>query len=268
MKCDSCGAPVENGKCTYCGKSFENSGSEKQFNETVRVNNTVNSYTQPQLQPKPKPKIPFWKKTWFVVLICVFMPYIGVFLLWAAKKPLNIFARIIITIVLVFYLKGVFASINEEESGNQNENKSVWSEYYTDIDDFEYYIDGNEIFLTDYNSNQKKVRINSSYEIDGNTYNVVSLDGVFTLDKVTSVIIPEGVRSVAANEFNGCKVKFLYLPSTLEDIGRDSFWGYFHDVEKIYYGGSEEQWNQLCTVERAEVEVKQIIYDANPDDLK
>ena len=23
MKCDSCGAPIENGKCSYCGKVFE-----------------------------------------------------------------------------------------------------------------------------------------------------------------------------------------------------------------------------------------------------
>ena len=267
MKCDSCGAPVENGKCTYCGKAFGNNGSEKQLNETVRVNNTVNVYAQPQLQPKTK--VPFWKKTWFVVLICLFMPYIGVFLLWAAKKPLNVIARIVVTVVLVFYSIGIFA--NSGSNGgteSQKENNSVWLDGYTDIEDFEYYIDGNEIFLTDFNSSQKKVRINSSYEIDGNTYNVVSLDGVFTLDMVTSVIIPEGVRSVASNEFNSSHIEFLYLPSTLQDIESESFWGYFHDVEKIYYGGSEEQWNQLCTVERSEIEVKQIIFDANPDDLK
>lgn len=35
MKCDSCGAPIENGKCSYCGKVFEekkvNFGSVKLF---------------------------------------------------------------------------------------------------------------------------------------------------------------------------------------------------------------------------------------------
>ncbi|HBA68958.1 MAG TPA: hypothetical protein DCZ40_06335 [Lachnospiraceae bacterium] len=196
------------------------------------------------------------------------MPYIGVFFLWAAKKPLNIVTRIIITIVLVFYSIGIFSNSNRKESENQTGNNSAWLEGYTDIGDFEYYIDGNEIFLTDFHSSEKKVRINSSYEIDGNTYNVVSLDRVFTLDDVTSVIIPEGVRSVAMNEFNSCGVRFLYLPSTLQDIESDSFWWYFHDVEKIYYGGSEEQWNQLCTVERSRIEARQIIYDTNPDDLK
>ena len=270
MKCDSCGAPVENGKCTYCGKEFGNSGSEKQFNETVRGNDTVNVFTQP--------KIPFWKTTWFVVLTCLFMPYIGVFLLWIAKKPLNKTVRAVLTVVLIFYSIGTMSSPKIERNQierNQIENEtesqkpiSVWLDGYTPIDDFEYYIDGNEIYLTDFDSKEKKVRINSSYEIDGNTYNVVSLDGVFTSDSVTSVIIPEGVHSVARSEFNSCGVEFLYLPSTLQDIGSDSFWWYFHDVEKIYYGGSEEQWNQLCTVERSEIEAKQIIYDANPDDLK
>jgi len=267
MKCDLCGAPVENGKCAYCGKVFENNRNEQQFNE-IKANGGVHTYAQPQPQPQPQPKIPFWKKSWFLVLMCVLMPYIGVFILWAAKKPLNTIARIFITLILVSYSINIFASINGEKSENQEENHSVWLEGYTDISDFEYYIDGNEIFLTDFHSSKKKVRINSSYEIDGNTYNVVSLDGVFALDNVISVIIPEGVRSVAMNEFNRCGIKFLYLPSTLQDIGSDSFWECFHDVEKIYYGGSKEQWEQLCTVERSEIEVKQIIYDANPDDLK
>lgn len=263
MKCDSCGAPVENGKCTYCGKIFRENASEKQYSET-RENKGEYVYAQPCSQPQT----PFWKKTWFVVLICIFMPYVGVFILWAAKKPTNIIARILITIVLALCSIGIFANSNSSENENKNENNSAWLEGYTDINDFEYYIDGNKIFLTDFHSSDKKIRINTSYEIDGNAYDVASLDGVFTLDNVTSVIIPEGVRSVARNEFNSCGVEFLYLPSTLQDVGGDSFWGYFHDVEKIYYGGTEEQWNQICTVERSEIDAKQIVFDANPDDLK
>lgn len=282
MKCPNCGAESTGKYCDYCGSEMPRIAPETVNNDnsnTTIINNYYQSSSFPIRQSenkqsfdaRPKPKIPFWKKTWFIVLMCILMPYIGVFFLWAAKKPSNVIGRILITIVLVFFSIGIFASNDGKESKNlevQQENNSVWLDGYTDINDFEYYIDGNEIFLTDFNSNKKKVRINSSYEIDGNTYNVVSLEGVFTLDNVTSVIIPEGVRSVAMNEFNSCGVEFLYLPSTLQDIGSDSFWGYFHNVEKIYYGGSEEQWNQLCTVERSKVEAKQIIYNANPDDLK
>lgn len=261
MKCDSCGAPVENGKCTYCGKEFKNNGNEQSFRENRR---TERVYIQP--------KSPFWKQTWFIVLMCILLPPVGIVLLWLAKKPANKTTRLIITVILVLYtiaaMFGRQGDESEHESRNQTKTPSVWLEGYTDIDDFEYYIDGNEIFLTDFHSSEKKVRINSSYEIDGVMYNVVSLDEVFTLDRVTSVIIPEGVRSVAINEFNSCGIEFLYLPSTLQDVGGDYFWHYFHDVEKIYYGGTEEQWNQLCTVERSEIEAKQIIFNTNPDDLK
>lgn len=180
-----------------------------------------------------------------------------------------------ILICIVFILGIIDAILGEsvEDEGNVNKrgikrSSSVWLEGYTNLDEFEYYVDGNEIFLTDFDSREKKVRINSTYKIDGNIYHVVSLDGAFTLGSVTSVIIPEGVRSISNHEFNSCGIKFLYLPSTLQDIGDDTFWWYFHNVEKIYYGGSEEQWNQLCAVERSEIEVKQIIFDANPNDLK
>lgn len=279
MQCPNCGAQANGKFCEYCGSEMPKNAPETVNNDNSNTT-IINNYYQssPPLatqskskqsydtRPKSNSKIPFWNKNWFVILICLFVPYIGVFLLWAMKKPLNKIARIFITIVLIFYSISIFTSSNGNE--NQEENNSVWLEGYTDISDFEYYIDGNEIFLTDFKSSKKKVRINSTYEIDGNTYNVVSLDSVFTLDNVTSVIIPEGVRNVAINEFNSCGVKFLYLPSTLQYIESDSFWGYFHDTEKIYYGGSEEQWNQLCTVERSRIDVKQIIYDANPDDLK
>lgn len=282
MQCPNCGAQTNGKFCEYCGSKMPRIAPETVNNDNSRttiVNNYYQSSTVPITQSqnrssfnaRTQPKIPVWKKTWFIVLICVLMPYIGVFFLWAAKKPLNKTARIVLSVVLVFYSIGIFSSSKSEDGQNEAENQkpvSVWLDGYTSIDDFEYYIDGNEIYLTDYDSSEKKVRINSSYEIDGNTYNVVSLDGVFTLNRVTSIIIPEGVRSVAVNEFNSCGVKFLYLPSTLQNIGSDSFWGYFHDVEKIYYGGSEEQWNQLCTVERSRIKAKQIIYDSNPEDLK
>lgn len=278
MKCPNCGAEGKGKFCEYCGCEMPRVAPETVNNDnsnTTIINNYYQASSIPIRQERqqtfdtqPKLKIPFWKKNWFIVLICIVMPYIGVFLLWITKKPSNVVKRILITILLIFFSIGIFTSSSETENELQQENISVWLEDYTDISDFEYYIDGNEIFLTDFHSNQKKVRINSSYEIDGNTYNVVSLDGVFTLDSVTSVIIPEGVRSVASNEFNSCGVKFLYLPSTLQDIGNDSFWGYLHDVEKIYYGGSEEQWNQLCTVERSSIDATQIIYNTTPNDLK
>lgn len=293
MQCPNCGAQTNGKFCEYCGSEMPRIAPETVNNDNSNTTNTtntsnttsttiINNYYQSSsspirqsgnkqsfdAQPQPRPKTPFWKKNWFLVLLCIFVPYIGIFVLWAAKKPSKLPGRILISIILIGVSIAIFASSNGNGGGNQKENDSIWLEGYTDISDFKYYIDGNEIFLTDFHSNKKKVRINSSYTIDGKTCNVVSLDGVFTSDNVTSVIIPEGVRSVAANEFKSCGVKFLYLPSTLQNIGGDSFWSYFKDVEKIYYGGSEEQWKQLCTVERSKIDTKQIVFEANPDDLK
>lgn len=48
----------------------------------------------------------------------------------------------------------------------------------------------------------------------------------------------------------------------------DSFWGYFHDVQKIYYGGSQEEWNNLYNAGSANLDAKQIVFGQNPDELK
>lgn len=141
MKCDSCGAPVENGKCTYCGKVFGNGEGKSQFND---------NRAGAQVDTKPKIKILSWIISAFIMIICLFMPYIGVFLLWIAKKPLNIKARIIITILLVIYSISIFSKIHDINEA-QEENTSAWLDDYTDINDF--------------------------YYIDRNVYNVVSLDG-------------------------------------------------------------------------------------------
>lgn len=81
-----------------------------------------------------------------------------------------------------------------------------------------------------------------------------------------SVILTEGISSLDDNTFNSCDVKYLYLPSTLE-AKEVSFWSYFHDVEEIYYGGSNEQWNEICAVPREDLEVKQIYCNVSIDDL-
>lgn len=144
----------------------------------------------------------------------------------------------------------------------------VWADEYTDISDFEYYIEDNDIYVGRYKGKSDKIRINSTYTIDGKQLNVVSLyDATFFCDDITSVIIPEGTKTIASNTFNSCGVKFVYLPSTLNEP-ESSFWHYFHDTEKIYYGGTEDDWKNICKVERSEIESKQIIFNANADDLK
>lgn len=49
-----------------------------------------------------KVKVPFWQKTWVVVLACIFIPPAGLALLWVGKKG-GMVLRIILTVILAFY---------------------------------------------------------------------------------------------------------------------------------------------------------------------
>lgn len=169
---------------------------------------------------------------------------------------------VILSIAWLILISGVLIS---ESKMVGTESSSIWASSYAELNDFEYYIDGNEIYIKDYRGNRKKVRINSSYNVDGTIMNVVSFDGTFALDSVTSVIIPNGTRYMSNNIFNSCGIEYVYLPASLEEF---KGWSYFHNVEKIYYGGTEEQWSNFCTVDRSRLDVVQIICNADPNSLK
>ncbi len=94
---------------------------------------------------------------------------------------------------------------------------------------------------------------------------VVSFDGTFALHRVTSVIIPDGTRHISDNIFSNFGIEYVYLPDSLEEF---KGWSYFRNVKKIYYGGTEEQWSNFCTVDRSRLDVVQIICNTDPNDLK
>ena len=250
MKGDACGAPVENGRCTYCGKVFpmqeEETTSKHHYERptTVNVNinqNSVPNYTRPATAPKPKKKMG-----------C---------------------GTIILIVLAVFVLIGIIGSLgNNSSSDNSNTApESIWAQEDTPIDKFDYYLDGDYVYLKDYNGRDKKVKIGTSYEIEGKTYKVApEIEGLFALSSVTSVILPEGITSMPSNTFNSSGIKYVYIPKSLQP-GEDSygFYGYFHDVEKVYYGGSEEEWAALThNKARADIDVKEIVYNAKIEDLK
>lgn len=89
MKCDSCGAPVENGKCTYCGKSFEETAEApvqqmpvtpkpaepEPDKKKMKQCKTCDGYIAKKAKKCPhcgaKNKKPIFKKWWFWLLIAV-----------------------------------------------------------------------------------------------------------------------------------------------------------------------------------------------------
>ena len=85
MKCDACGAPIENGVCTYCGKKFpltEAKSTAPSKEESVTVNAKIIFADEPETEPineSPKTdslwkKSSFWKKVGIVLLWVYFFP--------------------------------------------------------------------------------------------------------------------------------------------------------------------------------------------------
>ena len=71
---------------------------------------------------------------------------------------------VILSIAWLILISGVLIS---ESKMVGTESSSIWASSYAELNDFEYYIDGTEIYIKDYRGNRKKVRINSSYNVDG-----------------------------------------------------------------------------------------------------
>ena len=65
------------------------------------------------------------------------------------------------------------------------------------------------------------------------------------LPGLKTVIIEEGVTSIGACAFrDGDRLMSVTIPSSVTSIGSSAFYG-CDSLTDIYYGGSEEQWNQI-----------------------
>lgn len=119
MKCNKCNTEnPENSKfCTNCGEPLQNVSGAYQQN----FNNAPNN----------QQKEPFYKKTWFLVLMCIFIPPVGIALLWIQKKPVRKGIRIALTVFLCIYTIGLFGETEtsiEKEQSIQTENEKDDSE--------------------------------------------------------------------------------------------------------------------------------------------
>ncbi len=228
MKCDRCGGDVVDGKCTYCGKVFYDPDDPAGTGTNPSVNNRQNSKASNR------------KGMMFVIGVTVVVCFYAIF---SASTD---------------------SDIETTSSASIEDTMSLWADEPTDINDFDYDIVGKGIHIKKYKGKDKKIRIAPSYEIDGNVYSVVELDGTFVTKYIDSVIVPEGVTEIADNTFNSCGVKYVYLPSTLKKIS-NNFLRYFHDVEKLYYGGSEQNWYSLVSIPSDKIDAKEIIFNADPN---
>lgn len=81
----------------------------------------------------------------------------------------------ILLIVSVF-----FAAVNSPE---EEKTMTMWAEKATSLSDFKYYIDQEQIILKKYLGDAKEVNIAAAYDVDGESMDVVALEGTFVAKK-------------------------------------------------------------------------------------
>ena len=174
------------------------------------------------------------------------------------KQPMPAGIR---TALIVIAILGLISSIFGGTDRTAKDG-SIWAHEITPIEQFEYIIDGDKIHLGDYIGKASRVYIGLEYEIDGEMMPVVEIG--CHLRGVTSCIIPDGAKEIKNSMFNGSSVKYLYLPATLEEF---KGWSYFHDLEYLYYGGSEEEFKIIHGGDASHLVSKRIYYNASIDDI-
>lgn len=88
----------------------------------------------------------------------------------------------------------------------------------------------------------------SEITYNGETYKVTSVgEGAFkNCEKVTKIVVPEGVTLISTSAFFGCGATSMVIPKSLTTIQTNSFPS---KLKEVYYGGSYEyEWNKISGV--------------------
>ena len=110
MKCDLCGAPVVNGKCSNCGKEFTGAETTCDYEYGQGQNSSQDQHyhdpfgNSPEYQSTAAPaKKKLTHRTWFIVLWLILFFPAGLFMMWK-NSGWNIAVKIIITAVIAVLL--------------------------------------------------------------------------------------------------------------------------------------------------------------------
>lgn len=125
------------------------------------------------------------------------------------------------------------------------------------IDDFEYRIEGNTIYLIRYIGDGNCVELETSYIVDGVQY-WSDISDFSAYGGYTKLIIHEGFNEVDIPIFNSCDVREVYFPKSMTEV-YDYTLAYIHNEDgeksKIYYAGTQDEWNAIFRhYERTKVE--------------
>lgn len=110
MYCKNCGTNIPEG-AVFC----PNCGDNTQIAQSTQ-NATQNSeYLKETHQPISK-KDPFFKKTWFLVLLLIILPPVGIILMWTTKKTWAKKVKITLTVIFLIWTIITFAIGNSGTS--------------------------------------------------------------------------------------------------------------------------------------------------------
>lgn len=151
-----------------------------------------------------------------------------------------------ILIIGNYILDQIYINIVDREI----QDGKIWSDDYTPLQDFEYYVDADKIYIREYLGNDYKIKLSNYYDINEKRCHITSIDKPYSLFKdARSVVIPEGVESLGNEHYEpyaSSETMFLYLPKSLNSI-QENIWNSFINLKKVYFGGSEERWNKLTS---------------------
>ncbi|SFQ04757.1 tRNA(Ser,Leu) C12 N-acetylase TAN1, contains THUMP domain [Butyrivibrio proteoclasticus] len=141
VACPKCGCPLHS---AFDATTTQNVNNVKQTEcQNASGNAPSNSYRAVQPQPnstqnnKSSQKPPLSERTWFLVVMCLCFPPIGVALLWIKKRPKNMVLRVIITVYLGIVTIYTFININDESSDSQKSEQASYIEEAANISTIE-----------------------------------------------------------------------------------------------------------------------------------
>lgn len=215
MNCPNCNAPNQDGQrfCANCGAPLNVQPRNNMYNAQPNYGNQNynqqpnpynNGYGMPpnhNMYNSPK-KPPFYCRTWFLVLTCIFVPFVGLIFLWISKRPRNLAARIILSVFLAFVIIIQAIMTFPDDRSKSSKTVSTTDSVRTDKD-----VKKESDIAKD---DPEKITVGSTFEVNDLkiTVNEANTDFTDFDNSYGSYDLPEGM-------------KYIMVSFTFENVGND-----------------------------------------------
>lgn len=189
--CPNCGCPLHSTPTPPTAQNLNNVQRPQYQNTGNNIPQNNNRVVQPQQAPTPihqntpSQKPPLTERTWFLVVMCICFPPIGIALLWIKKRPQNMVLRVIITVYLGIVTLYTFSSmINSPDNSQELDTSASFEETATTVTNE---ADSQNETVEVNNSTEETVDSETSQESD-KAYEVIekpSEDAIQTLSRRT-----------------------------------------------------------------------------------